>query len=130
MNRAISGALLLLGLYGCAHSNDFAVNSESAFKCGDGFASIYFQEGSRYLSPISSRSLWWPATSALQCSVTLVKVTGLPMPGTDTLAAQRAAVLVSVMKGYGLPEPAFELGDEDDQSRPQIEIRATAKPEG
>ncbi|PQZ84151.1 hypothetical protein CQ035_02295 [Brevundimonas sp. MYb46] len=64
----------------------------------------------------------WPARANEECPGATFKVIGLPAPSSTNLQGQRAESVSLALRAFGIPQPAFELGDANDQERPVLEI--------
>lgn len=121
--RHLAVLLSALALTGCA--TKLPVVAAATVKrnpCTDGILALYFKDEAATLQP--SLSLEWPARAVTECSGAKFKVIGLPSPSGDSLQGQRAEALTQALRSFGVPRPAFELGDAEDQARPVLEILA------
>jgi hypothetical protein len=66
----------------------------------------------------------WPARAMQECPGAAFKVMGLPAPSSTSLEGRRAEAVALALRAFGVPQPAFEPGDADDQARPVLEILA------
>lgn len=115
-------ALTAVTLAGCAHTPSPEAPPPV---CRSGFAPLRFTDGAAALAPGFARALGWPAEAATACPETRMIVHGLPSPDpTGSLAARRAASVAAVLKGFGIPQPVFELGDAETQAHPRLELIA------
>lgn len=121
MKLAPLSLILLLG--GCA-TTPVSLASLRQDPCVKGFVFLYFKaEAETLRSPVGS-GLDWPAQAIDQCPTVRLKVRGLPSPSSDSLQGRRARTVSEALRVFGLPEPAFELGDAEDQASPVVEIDA------
>lgn len=121
--RHLAVLLSALTLAGCATTPP--VVTAAAVKrtpCTEGILALYFKDEAATLQP--SLLLEWPARAAAECPGAKFKVIGLPSPSGESLQGQRAEALVQALRSFGVPRPAFELGDAEDQARPVLEILA------
>ena len=123
--RHLAALLSALTLAGCATKPPaVAIAAAQRNPCTDGILALYFKDDSAALAARLAEGLEWPARAATECSGAKFKVIGLPSPSGDNLQGQRAETLVQALGSFGVPRPAFELGDADDQMRPVLEILA------
>ena len=123
--RHLAVLLLALPLVGCATKPPVvATASADRNPCANGILALYFKDGSAALAAKLAEELEWPARAVTECPGAKFKVIGLPSPSGDNLQAQRAETLVQALSSFGVPRPAFELGDAEDQTRPVLEILA------
>jgi hypothetical protein len=122
--RHLAVLMSALTLAGCA-TKPPAVTAAAAKRdpCTDGILALYFKDEAATLRP--PLSLNWPAHAVAECPGAKFKVIGLPPPSGDSLQGQRAETLVQALGSFGVPRPAFELGDANDQARPVLEILAS-----
>lgn len=122
--RHLAVLLSALTLIGCATKPPVVVNvAELRTPCTNGILALYFKDEAATLR--SRVSLEWPARALEECPGVTFKAIGLPPPSTISLQGQRAETLVQALQSYGIPRPAFELGDANDQARPVLEVLAS-----
>lgn len=118
-------ALLLsaLALAGCATKPPVTTTAATQRNpCTNGILALYFKDQAANLrSPVSME---WPARAIEVCPGATFKVIGLPSPSSTSLQGQRAESVSLALRAFGIPQPAFELGDANDQARPVLEILA------
>lgn len=85
---------------------------------------LRFVEGKAALVPGVAEVFEWPARTTWECPNTRLRVFGLPSPSDESLQGRRAHSVAQVLRGFGIPEPLFELGDAEDQAQPGLEILA------
>jgi len=66
----------------------------------------------------------WPARAMEECPGAAFKVVGLPEPSAANLQGRRAESVALALRAFGIPQPAFELGEPADQARPVLEVVA------
>ena len=121
--RHLAVLLSALTLAGCA-TKPPAVTAATAKRdpCVNGVLFLYFKDEAATLRP--PMSLDWPAHAVEECPGATFRVVGLPSPSGESLQGQRAEALTQALRSFGVPRPAFELGDAEDQARPVLEILA------
>lgn len=102
-------------------------NPQTVVCSPDLYAPLRFSEGLDTLSTSFAGSLGFATRATTMCNILSVQVVGLPQPGSETLPARRAAVVLSVLQGFGVPYPTFLLGDARAQAQPFISIEAEPK---
>ena len=119
--RHLAVLLSALTLVGCATKPPVAATAAAQRDpCTDGILALYFKDDSPALTASLAEDLEWPARAVTECPGAKFKVIGLPSPSGDSLQGQRAETLVQALGSFGVPRPAFELGDADDQMRPVL----------
>lgn len=118
-------ALLLstLTLFGCATKPPVAATATAQRNpCTNGILALYFKEEAAALRP--PVSMEWPARAMEECPGAAFKVVGLPEPSAANLQGRRAESVALALRAFGIPQPAFELGEPADQARPVLEVVA------
>jgi hypothetical protein len=124
MRSAVVLSISLI-LSGCATKP--TTNADAAVQrnvCTDGLVVLRFVDDTAALAPRIAKGLEWPTRAIWECPNATLKVVGLPSPSETSLQGKRANSVVQVLRGFGAPEPSFELGNDADQARPFLEILA------
>ena len=121
--RCLALLLSTLTLFGCATKPPVAATAAAQRNpCTNGFLALYFKEGAAALRP--PVSMEWPARAMEECPGAAFKVVGLPEPSAANLQGRRAESVALALRAFGIPQPAFELGEPADQARPVLEVVA------
>ncbi|MNT20765.1 hypothetical protein D3C72_1560810 [compost metagenome] len=88
--------------------------------CTNGILALHFKDEAASLRP--PVSMEWPARAMEKCPGATFKVVGLPEPSAASLQGRRAESIALALRAFGIPQPAFELGEAEDQARPVLEI--------